>query len=177
VSLQDCEKCTSSVSATLEARDMFLFLLTEKKQKLWFWRTVDFSPFVLSFASDNQVTIWVSDTSFKLVGRLHRLLEGNKQQAQDGKHLAPPSSPSVIRPSVASAYSRGIRVNCSSSVWAQENTRSKVFRLFTEVSFPPQNVLFCLSRRCSFQIERNNSTVKRKSISLDIYSGEEEPLA
>jgi hypothetical protein len=28
VSLQDCEKRTCSVSATLEARDMFLFLLT-----------------------------------------------------------------------------------------------------------------------------------------------------
>lgn len=131
---------------------------------------------MLGFGSDNQETIWVSDTSFVLVDRLHRRLKGNKQQVQDGKRLAPLSSPSVIRPSVASVYSRGVRVDCSSSVWALENTRSKVFRQFTEVSFPPLSVLFCLSRRCSFQIERNNSTVKQKSISLDTYSGEEEPL-
>jgi len=130
---------------------------------------------VLPVGSDNQVTIWVSDTIFVLVDILHRQLEGNKQQAQDGEHLALPSSPSAIRSSVASVYSRGVRVYCDSSVWALENPRSKVFLLFTEVSFP-QSVPFCLSRRRSFQIERNNSTVKRKSISLDIYSGEEEPL-
>jgi len=101
----------------------------------------------------------------------------DRQQAQDRKHLAPPFLPSVIHPSVVSVYSCGVRADCDPSVWAKENPRSKVFRLFTEVLFPPQSVRFCLSQRCSFQIERNNSTVKRKSISLDIYSGEEEPLA
>ena len=34
-------------------------------------------------------------------------------------------------------------MDCSSSFWAQENTRNEVFRLFTEASFPQRVLAVC----------------------------------